>query len=76
MNYLQKEKRLKNIVSSRLIESNRSVFEIELLSGGRAYSNDVIATADMITFENEKGLIVSVSRSEKPEAARSKAGGE
>ena len=26
------------------------------------YSENVVATADMITFENEKGLVVSVSR--------------
>jgi len=58
------ELRKNNSPSSRSIESNRSLYEIEFVSGGRAYSENVVATADIITFENEKGLVVSVNRSE------------
>lgn len=55
----------KNIISSsQTIESGRSLYEIEFLSGSKVYSENVIATADVITFENGKGLVVSVSRSE------------
>lgn len=54
-----------NIISSAPpVDSNRYLYEIEFLSGGRLYSENVVATADTITFENEKGLVVSVSRSE------------
>jgi restriction system protein len=53
-----------NIPSSNSTEDTSSLYEIEYVSGGRAYSEKVVATDDLVTFENEKGLVVSVSRSE------------
>ena len=50
--------------SSQPTEGSRPLYEIEFVSGGRVYSENVAATKDTITFENEKGLVVSVRRSE------------
>lgn len=49
---------------SQLTGGHKDSYEIEFVSGGRAYSENVVATADMISFENEKGLVVSVHRSQ------------
>jgi len=51
-------------VSSQRIESGKSLYEIEFVSGGRVYSENVVATDDIVSFENDKGLVVSVSRGE------------
>ncbi len=53
-----------DLSSPHSTDENRSLYEIEFVSGGRVYSENVAATKNTIIFENEKGLVVSVNRSE------------
>jgi hypothetical protein len=63
MREIEKSKKIDS-PSSQPTEGSRPLYEIEFVSGGRVYSENVAATKDTITFENEKGLVVSVHRSE------------
>ncbi|MCP4341422.1 MAG: hypothetical protein GY799_21705 [Desulfobulbaceae bacterium] len=58
------EKSREPMPPSQPTDGNRSLYEIEFVSGGRAYSENVIAKDELITFENERGLVVSVSKNE------------
>ena len=49
---------------SHSFKDSENRYEIQLLSGRYVYADSVIVTKDMITFENKKGLVVSVSRDE------------
>ncbi len=50
--------------SSHSFKDSQNRYEIQLLSGRYVYADSVIVTKDMVTFENKKGLVVSVNRSE------------
>jgi hypothetical protein len=63
MREIEKSKKIDS-PSSQPTEGSRPLYEIEFVSGGRVYSQNVAATKDTITFENDKGLVVSVHRSE------------
>jgi hypothetical protein len=39
-------------------------YEIELLTGRHVYADSVIVTDDKVTFENKRGLVISVSKNE------------
>lgn len=58
------EKSRKTTSPPKSKDDKRYLYEIELESGGRAYSENVVATNELVTFENEKGLVVSVSKNE------------
>jgi hypothetical protein len=49
---------------SHSFKDSQNRYEIQLLSGRYVYADSVIVTKDMITFENKKGLVVSVNRDE------------
>lgn len=50
--------------SGHSFKDSKNRYEIQLLSGRYVYADSVIVTKDMITFENKKGLAVSVNRDE------------
>ena len=45
-------------------EPIRYRYEIEFVSGGRVYSENVRMSGDTLTFENNKGLVVSVNKND------------
>ncbi|MCP3888289.1 MAG: hypothetical protein GY702_05375 [Desulfobulbaceae bacterium] len=58
------KKNLKENFPIKSFKDNKHRYEIELSSGRFVYADSVIVTDDKITFENIKGLVVSVDRSD------------
>jgi hypothetical protein len=56
--------KLKRDSLSKSFKDYEHRYEIEFLSGRRFYADSIIVTDDMVTFENKRGLIFSVSKNE------------
>lgn len=57
---------------SHSFKDSENRYEIQLLSGRYIYADSVIVTKSMITFENKKGLVVSVKRDDVKSLKRMK----
>ncbi|MFT5700264.1 MAG: hypothetical protein ACI8ZB_003136 [Desulforhopalus sp.] len=53
-----------NESKSKVNENVEYRYEIEFISGGRLQTNNAIIADNIVTFENKKGLVVSVSKDE------------
>jgi hypothetical protein len=62
-NFIGKEN-LKDNSPIKSFKDNKHRYEIELSSGRYVYADSVIVSDDKITFENKRGLVVSVNRNE------------
>ncbi len=60
----KKSEQLKNIKAGQKGEEQKYLYEIELFSGGRISTDNVIITNKEVTFRSDKGLIVSLNREE------------
>lgn len=56
--------KLVNEPTSKVSENVDYRYEIEFISGGRVQTNNAIIADNIVTFENNKGLVVSVSKDE------------
>ncbi len=60
----KKTEQLKDIKAGRKGEEQKYLYEIELFSGGRISTDNVIITNKEVTYRSDKGLIVSLNREE------------
>ena len=60
----KKSEQLKNIKAGQKGEEQKYLYEIELFSGGRISTDNVIITSKEITYRSDKGLVASLSRTE------------
>jgi restriction system protein len=60
----KKSEQLKNIKAGQKGEEQKFLYEIELFSGGRISTDNVIITNKEVTYRRDKGLIVSLNREE------------
>ncbi len=60
----KKSEQLKNIKAGQKGEEQKYLYEIELFSGGRISTDNIIIRNKEITYRSDKGLVVSLNREE------------
>lgn len=60
----KKSEQLKNIKAGQKVKEQKYLYEIELFSGGRISTDNIVFTNKEITYRSDKGLVVSLNREE------------
>ncbi len=60
----KESEQLKNIKTDQAGKKQKFLYEIELFSGGRITTDNVIITDKVVSYKSDKGLIISLNREE------------